>query len=55
MIDKLTLTFSYNWPVLGAGGGSWYSYAYYCPVSHRNYSNATYSYYNVGFRCVRIS
>ena len=34
-------------------GGSWYSYATYCTVSYRNYSDATRSSDNIGFRCVR--
>ncbi len=36
-------------------GGSWFNFAYYCTVSYRNYSYATYSFSYLGFRVCRVS
>lgn len=35
-------------------GGSWYSNADYCTVSHRSSGRATITNYGIGFRCVRV-
>ncbi|MDD3102745.1 MAG: SUMF1/EgtB/PvdO family nonheme iron enzyme, partial [Candidatus Cloacimonetes bacterium] len=36
-------------------GGSWSSNANYCTVSNRGSDVATFSYDDIGFRCVRVS
>lgn len=36
-------------------GGSWSNNANFCTVSYRSNADATYSYDNIGFRCVRVS
>ncbi|MDD3104378.1 MAG: SUMF1/EgtB/PvdO family nonheme iron enzyme [Candidatus Cloacimonetes bacterium] len=36
-------------------GGGWYNVANGCTVSYRDINSATYSYSNIGFRCVRVS
>ena len=36
-------------------GGSWFDFAYDCPVSIRSFYNATYGNNFLGFRCVRVS